>query len=392
VHRAQPSQQTRPRAARRARVGLAGALALLVGVLGVPGASAADPVTEARHAVEAAEDRLADAYAELDAARAQVADAEARATEAAERLAAAEVRHTELSTEIIELERRIERTNERIRHFRRLVRARAVAAYMGGPDTSTLDVFEARGVVDAVRRAELLGSAKDHEDEILDELGRLEDELDRHQSALEADREELVRVIAALTDERDRVIQELTEVRNVVGGAEAEVSERQTALAAAQTELATAEAEAEEQVPPPPVTPPDDGPAPFADILCPIDGPVAFADTWRAPRPGGRTHEGIDIFSPGDAPNVAVVSGRIKQEYGDRQGNGVFLYGDDGNSYWYFHLARYEGRPRRVEQGEVIGYTGDSGNARPGEWHTHFEYHPGNGGPRNPYPIVAAAC
>jgi peptidoglycan LD-endopeptidase LytH len=91
-------------------------------------------------------------------------------------------------------------------------------------------------------------------------------------------------------------------------------------------------------------------------------------------------------------PNVAVVSGTITQKSGSLSGNGVYLSGDDGNSYWYFHLSAYAGGARRVAQGEVIGYTGSTGNAEGTAPHTHFEYHPGGGGAANPYPLVRPVC
>ena len=71
-------------------------------------------------------------------------------------------------------------------------------------------------------------------------------------------------------------------------------------------------------------------------------------------------------------------------------GNAVSLIGDNGNRYYYAHLASYEGASRRVNQGDVIGYNGDTGNAT-GTPHLHFEIHPGGGLAVNPTPSVRAA-
>ena len=63
-------------------------------------------------------------------------------------------------------------------------------------------------------------------------------------------------------------------------------------------------------------------------------------------------------------PLVAVVSGSVQFKQNSLGGNAVWLAGSDGNRYYYAHLSRFEGSSRGVSQGEVIGYVGDTGNAR----------------------------
>ena len=125
------------------------------------------------------------------------------------------------------------------------------------------------------------------------------------------------------------------------------------------------------------------------NIVCPMPG-SAYGDTWGAPRSGGRRHEGVDMLAPTGIPIYAVVSGVVTFKQNRLGGNAVSLAGDNGNRYYYAHLSRYEGTSRRVTQGEVIGYNGDTGNAT-GIPHLHFQVHPGGGVAVNPTPSVRAA-
>ncbi len=124
--------------------------------------------------------------------------------------------------------------------------------------------------------------------------------------------------------------------------------------------------------------------------FCPVAGPTAFGDTWGAPRPGGRKHEGVDMMSPLGTPLVAVVAGTITMKTSTLGGNLVSLAGVDGNRYFYGHLSAWEGGPRSVSAGEVIGYVGSTGQTAAN--HLHFQIHPGGGAPVNPYPTVRQAC
>jgi murein DD-endopeptidase MepM/ murein hydrolase activator NlpD len=127
-------------------------------------------------------------------------------------------------------------------------------------------------------------------------------------------------------------------------------------------------------------------------IICPVAGGSPPYDSWLAPRSGGRLHQGIDLLAPTGTPLLAVVSGVVVQKTNRLGGITISLMGDNGNRYYYAHLSAWEGTGGWVQQGSVIGYNGDSGNAT-GIPHLHFQIMPGNGVPVNPYPsIVQAGC
>lgn len=147
----------------------------------------------------------------------------------------------------------------------------------------------------------------------------------------------------------------------------------------------------------PPATDPVPEPAPAPEPVisggswvCPVAGPSAFGDTFGAPRPGGRKHEGVDMMSPYGTPLVAVVSGFANMRTTNLGGNSISLAGDDGNRYFYAHLSSWEGPSRSVAAGEVIGYVGHTGDTTAN--HLHFEIHPGGGPAVDPYPTVRQYC
>ena len=68
-----------------------------------------------------------------------------------------------------------------------------------------------------------------------------------------------------------------------------------------------------------------------------------------------------------------------------------FVRDASGNGFYYAHMDAYSPAAREgaaVARGTVLGYVGDTGDARGTPTHLHFEVHPGGGGPVRPYPIV----
>lgn len=136
----------------------------------------------------------------------------------------------------------------------------------------------------------------------------------------------------------------------------------------------------------------DQAKAAGAAWLCPVQGERSFTDTWGQARSGGRRHKGTDIMSPRGTPVVASVSGTVRASSSAAGGVSYYLNGDDGVTYFGAHLDRFAGVTGRVEKGTVLGWVGNSGNARGASPHLHFEMNPGGRGAVNPYATLAASC
>lgn len=132
-------------------------------------------------------------------------------------------------------------------------------------------------------------------------------------------------------------------------------------------------------------------------IVCPVAGPISFSNTWLAPRPGGRQHQGVDIFAAEGTPVVAPVDGDVELGENDLGGLVVRLWGDDGNFYYGAHLSAWADASGHVAAGTVLGYVGNTGNAAGTPPHLHFEIHIGRQPGDPPSPVdpthaVAVAC
>jgi murein DD-endopeptidase MepM/ murein hydrolase activator NlpD len=117
----------------------------------------------------------------------------------------------------------------------------------------------------------------------------------------------------------------------------------------------------------------------------------AVGSVFGAPRDDGRRyHEGIDIFVKRLTPVLAVAAGRAMPRTDALGGNTVWL-NTPGTSYYYAHLDRVAVRDQqRVRPGDVLGYVGNTGNARNMPSHLHFGVYRWGQKPVDPLPLLVA--
>jgi peptidoglycan LD-endopeptidase LytH len=118
--------------------------------------------------------------------------------------------------------------------------------------------------------------------------------------------------------------------------------------------------------------------------------PPRITNSWGNARGEDRRHEGIDIFAPKGTPVVSTTRGIVTRVGTNRLGGRVVMVLGPGlESHYYAHLDRY-GEIEvgdLVSPGDIIGYVGDTGNARGGPPHLHYGIY--KRGAENPYPRLA---
>lgn len=114
------------------------------------------------------------------------------------------------------------------------------------------------------------------------------------------------------------------------------------------------------------------------NLLFPLQGVprTALRDTFDEGRPGHR-HEALDIMAPRGTPVVAVDAGRVAKLFSSGAG-GITVYQFDRDEkyvYYYAHLDRYAqglAEGKMLARGDILGYVGSTGNAKPEAPHLHF--------------------
>ena len=299
---------------------------------------------------------------------------------AQERIEALRVEELALDERLVVSQQRADQLEDQQGRLRTVVTKRAQELYMTGSSEMLEALLGSSDMGELMDRTEILSQVSADDSSAFIELARSRAELERLNEQMAADRSRLVAAERELAEENEALQSKFEEISAEYDRLKAALAKAAPAPAAAAAAPAPASAAA-------PVVKSTGG------MVCPVAGPVSFTDTWGAPRSDGRTHEGTDMMAAYGTPVAAITSGTITYAaYNGSGGNMLFLSGDDGHQYWYMHnQENFVGSGARVSTGDIIASVGDTGNAT-GTPHVHFEYHPGGGGPINPYPLVASLC
>lgn len=128
-------------------------------------------------------------------------------------------------------------------------------------------------------------------------------------------------------------------------------------------------------------------------LRVPVDGVARrqVADSWGNPRSGGRRHEGLDVFAPRGTPVRSTTRGvAVRVGVVSLGGRTVTVVGPRLTRHYYAHLDRFGPQEvgDRVAAGDVVGYVGDSGNARGTPCHLHYGVYRALVWPTNPWPLL----
>ncbi|WP_346428814.1 peptidoglycan DD-metalloendopeptidase family protein [Streptomyces sp. Z26] len=119
-------------------------------------------------------------------------------------------------------------------------------------------------------------------------------------------------------------------------------------------------------------------------FAAPVEGTGISAQYGQAGVNWMSLHSGIDFPASYGTAVKAATDGTVSTQWGGSYGNMAIVTAEDGTETWYCHLSSTKIRSGSVKAGDVIAYSGNSGNSTGP--HLHFEVRPGGGSAVDPLP------
>jgi peptidoglycan LD-endopeptidase LytH len=325
-------------------------------VLGGAALTAVPSLAGAESKLAAARDRLESARQELTTVTREWQDTESRLAVALDAVADARTK--------------IEGLQADLARIRASLNDRVAAAFMSGGSRSIGALLTSDSIEDAADRLQYTQSVVQGDADLATEVSVMAEELRRQEVRLRDSARTEARASEELATQRANLLSQLDDLEDLVADLKAELDAQQEAtLGLGEQEAALGLGEVDVVV------------RSGAIQTCPVAGPHSFVDSFGDPRPGGRSHAGIDLMAAPGTPVVAVAPGTARSA-GSIGGLGAVVQHPNGDWTFYAHLSSYANLGS-VSTGTVIGYNGD---------HLHFEYHPNGGAAVNPYSMLLAVC
>ena len=358
------------------RVAVLAAAALTLGVLGnAVGLGSAAVQADTLHQ---AKNHLTELQKRIRARRQKLARLERQMNRTAKRIDHTQSALAEIQHQLDRVAVRLADTRSQIAKLQAEMDKRIRAAYIQGPGTPIELVLTAPTYNALVERLSMLDHMTQSDAELADQIRIVQQQLQERTAQLTALQAQRTALLHQLNDRRQKLqssYDEQHKLLSYLAQQRAIVMQQITAL------------------------------QPFA--VCPVMGPRAFSDDFGAPRTAGgyHPHAGNDILAPMGARIVAPFDGTATVGHDTLGGLTVNVTGANGYVY-NAHLSKI-GKTGKVRAGDVVGYVGNSGDARGGPTHDHFEWHPNQipahphkspygftkvGDAIDPYPFLMQVC
>ncbi|MCO5315707.1 MAG: peptidoglycan DD-metalloendopeptidase family protein [Solirubrobacterales bacterium] len=331
-------------------------------------------------------DQIAGMSSRIKSYETQVVALRAEEQAAAARLAAKQAELDQAQAEVERAYAQLKVLAARLERARKVLGNRLVAIYQGGPSNVSELVLTSRSYGDLIQRSTYLEQIQNRDQAIAGRVRelrdaqkrlvrKLRDAKERIESArdeIAAEKANLTTARAAVESQQNRLLSVRSARRSALASIDSQVEnlEEIESNLQARIQAQIGAASGASTLPAGPMSAPS-----AAGLIWPVSGTLTSGFGGRN-SPGGigsTNHEGLDIAVPEGTPIRAAKGGTvIMASYNGGYGNYTCIDHGSGLSTCYAHQSSFAvSAGQRVSQGQVIGYSGNTG-ASTGP-HLHFE-------------------
>jgi len=369
------------------------AAALLLAAAGPAGATTQSRLDQTRGALDKASRQqgvltteISGLSARIKGYETQVAALRAEEQQAAARLAAKQAELDQAEAEVHKAYEELKVLAARLKRAIRVLSDRLVAIYQGGPSSVSEMVLTARSYGDLIQRSTYLEQIqnrdqniagrvrelRDAQKRVVTRLRTAKDRIEKARDEIATEKTNLTTARSAVESQQNQLVSARAERRSTLDSINTRVDHLETIESDLQAKIQAqiGAASGVSTLPAGPMTAPS-----AAGLIWPVSGVVTSGFGGRS-SPGGigsTNHEGIDIAVPEGTPVRAAKSGTvIMASYNGGYGNYTCIDHGSGLSTCYAHQSSFAvSAGQRVSQGQVIGYSGNTGSSTGP--HLHFE-------------------